>query len=455
MKITREETLPTEVILSIQLDDDDVEPYLDWAYRRLVNKIRVQGFRMGKAPRAVLESVVGRERLLSEALERAVSGSVDQAVKEESLQPFAQPDVNVTAFDPLSIKAVIPLEPQVSLGDYRSIRIARAPVFVGDEQVEQVLERLQVESAPWEPADRPIRFGDQVTIDVVGTVEGRPLLDEKAVEYLPAIDNSVPLPGFSVMLEGAAKQESKTFTLKAPDDYGDPSIAGKECRFQVLVHEVKERILPDLDDEFAKGVGDGFDTLEALRESIMENLTATAEREADQDLREKALDQLMAGAEVEFPDMLVERQLDNIWHERTHALQSRRMEMEEYLRQVGKSEEELKEEMRPETRQSLIRSFTLNKLAEEQDIAVTPEDVDAEIDAMLANSGAVDKSTRETLASDRFRGSVRSTLMTRRTLERLASIVQGQEKDADAADSAGQDPNGEPHLGGTESDNQP
>ena len=136
MKVTREETLPTEVILNIVLEPDDIEPHLDWAYRRLVNKVRIPGFRMGKAPRAILENVVGREHLLHEALERVVSGSVDEAVKQESLKPYIQPDVDVTSLEPLSIKATVPLEPLVALGDYQSLRIDREPVSVGDKQVD-------------------------------------------------------------------------------------------------------------------------------------------------------------------------------------------------------------------------------------------------------------------------------------------------------------------------------
>ncbi len=454
MKVTREVTLPTEVILNIVLEPDDIEPHLDWAYRRLVNKVRIPGFRMGKAPRAILESVVGREHLLHEALERVVSGSVDEAVKQESLEPYIQPDVDVTSLEPLSIKATVPLEPLVTLGDYQSLRIDREPVSVGDEQVDDVLERLRSESAPWEPVDRPVQFDDQVTIDALGTVDGRTVVDDKGIEYVPSMENKLPLPGFSVYLEGAKKGESKTFTLTLAEDYSDSTLAGKECRFEVNIHEIKQKLLPELDDEFAKGVGEGFDSLQALKESVLENLTKTAEREADQELYEKAMQQVIDDATVEFPRMLVDRELEHMWLDREKALQSRRINMETYLQQVGKSEEELKEEMRPGTQERLVRSLALKKLAEDQNIEVTSEEVDKEIEGILSSSNTTDESVRQAVSSESFRNQIESTLLTRRTLERLAQIVQGDgaaRKDS-AGEEATEESTEEPNKGGGDSD---
>ena len=437
MKITREADLPTEVVLNIECNERDVDPYLDWAYRRLVNRVSVPGFRKGKAPRSILERVVGREHLLHEALERAVTGLVERAVKEESLEPYVPPDMDVTSVEPLEIRATVPLEPAVNLGDYQSLCIERQIVQVGEEQVDDVLERLRTESAPWEPSDEPVQFGDQLTLDVAGTVEGRTIVDDKEIEYIPSMENKLPLPGFSVMLEGSKKGDDKTFTLPVPEDFGSEDMDGKECRFHVVIGEVKRRALSDLDDELAKGVGPGFDTLEALRESVMENLVATAEREADQELYDKALEQVTAGATVEFADVLLERQLDHMWHERAQALQSQRMEMDDYLRQIGKTEEEIRAEMRPSTREGMVRSMILRQLAEEEGVEVSEEDVDGAIEQMVeASGGAGDPSVRQAISSQEFRNSMESNLKTRKTLERLALIVQGKEQEDEASDES-------------------
>ncbi len=437
MKITREADLPTEVVLNIECDEKDVDPYLDWAYRRLVNRVRIPGFRKGKAPRRILEQVVGREQLLSEALERAVTGLVERAVKEESLEPYIPPNMDITSIEPLQIKATVPLEPNVQLGDYKDLRIERQTVDVGDEQVDDVLERLRTETAPWEPVDEPIQFGDQLTIDVTGTVEGRNIVDSQGIEFIPSMENKLPLPGFSVMLEGSRKGDDKTFTLQVPEDFGNEEYDGKECRFHVVISEVKRRALPDLDDEFAKGIGPGFDTLEALRESVMENLVSTADREADQDLQDKAMEQVVEGATVEFADVLLERQLDHMWHERTEALQAQQMDMDAYLQQIGKTEEEIREEMKPDTREGMVRSFVLRKLAEEEGIEVTEEEVAEAIDRLVEDSGgAGDPSVQKAVLAQAFRDSMGSNLKTKKTLERLAVIVQGKEQEQESSSEA-------------------
>jgi len=297
-----------------------------------------------------------------------------------------------------------------------------------------------------------VQFDDQVIIDALGTVEGRTVVDDKGIEYVPSMANKLPLPGFSVYLEGAKKGESKTFTLAVAEDYSDSTLAGKECRFEVNIHEIKQKLLPELDDEFAKGVGEGegFDSLQALKESVLENLTKTAEREADQELYEKALEQVIEDATVEFPSMLVDRELEHMWLDRAQALQSRRIDMETYLQQVGKSEEELKEEMRPGTQERLVRSLALKKLAEDQNIEVTSEEVDKEIEGILSSSNTTDESVRQAVSSESFRNQIESTLLTRRTLERLAQIVQGDQ--AVSEEPAEEEVTEEPDQGGSKSD---
>ena len=451
MKITREETLPTEVILNIELEPDDLEPYLDRAYRRVVNKIRVPGFRQGKAPRAIVESLVGREHLLHEALNFLVPESVDQAVKQESIEPYMQPAVDVTELDPLSIKATVPLEPQVDLGNYQDLRIQPEPVNVTGEQVDEVVEHLRRDSAPWAPVDRPVQFDDLLTIDVEGTIDGRSVASDKGVEYVPSLESKSPLPGFSVHLEGAKEGETRSFSLKVPEDYSDVSMAGKECHFQVQVHGIKQKALPELDDEFAKGVGEGYESLEALKSSVLENLTRAAEREATQKLYAEALQQIVEGAGVDLPNLMVEREVDRLLREQAQSLQARRMTMDAYLQQLDKSAEELREELRPTTRERLVRSLVIRKLARDQGVEVTEEEVDREIEDMIANSDVKDQSLRRAMSSQSIRSSVESSILARKTLEQLAEIVQ-QERSAPEA-SAKAEEDSESDQGGTESGN--
>ena len=425
MKVTKEETSPREVVLSVNLESADVEPYLDRAYKRVVNKVQVPGFRPGKAPRSVLENYVGRESLVRESLDNIVQESLEQAIKEEDLDSFGEPDVEVLDVDPPSFKAIVALEPTVDLGDFRSIRLEPESVEVTEDQVDKVTERMRYDAAPWEPVERAVKFGDQVTLDVDGFIEGTRVANDKGVEFIPTQDNPSPFPGFSVYLEGLEKDESKEFTLTAPEDYPDNSLAGKECRFNVKVLEIKEKVLADPDDEFAKGVGQGYESLEALRSAIMKDLTEHVEREAQHTFQGKSLEEVIKGAHVEVSQLTTRREIDHLLEERSRALKERRMDMDTYLQQVGKTLEEVREELRPAAEERLTRYLVIRRLTQEEGIEVTPQEIDGEVENLTAGSGESKENLRQAFSSENARSSLGDAILTRKVLERLAQIVQG------------------------------
>lgn len=450
MKVTREATLPTEITLNIELEPGDLEPYLDRAYRRVVNKVRVPGFRQGKAPRAVVEGMVGRDHLLHEALDFMVPESVDKAVKQENIKPFVQPDIDVLKLDPIQIKATVPLEPKVDLGGYQDIRMEAEKIEVTEDKVTEVLERLRKDTAPWEPVEGAAQFEDLVTLDMEAKSELRTIANQKGVDFIPLLENQMPLPGFSVQVEGMNKGQTKTFTLKAPEDFPDKSVAGKDCEFKVTVHEIKRKNLSTLDDDFAKGAGQGYESLEALRNSIRESLTKAAQRETDQVLYEKALGKVIEGATIEMPDMIVHREVGHMIREQAQALRARRMDMETYLQQVGKTEEDLHKEFQPQAKDRTVRSLVLNKMAEDFKIEVSQEEVSQEIQETISALESRDANMRRLMSSPSMRASVESSIRVRKTLERLAEVVQGKAGSAQVEEETAAKP--EPEEGGTESD---
>ncbi len=425
MKITRQETSPREVVLSIELESADVEPYLDRSYRRVVNRVQIPGFRPGKAPRWRVEQIVGRESLVRESLDLIVQESLSKAIGEENLETFGEPDIELLEVNPVSFKAVLPLEPIVDLGDFRSLRLEPEPVEVTEAQVNRVLEQVRYDAAPWEPVDRPVKFGDLVTLDVDGFIEGEQVVDDRGVDFIPSQDNPIPFPGFSVYMEGMKKSEPKEFTLKVPDDYNDTTIAGKECRFRVTALEIKEKLLPALDDEFAKGVGDGYESLEALRASVLHDLTEQTERMTQLALQERSLEQVVSGASVEVSGLTTDREIDHILEEQLQARQGRRTDMDTYLQNVGKSQEELRNELRPTAQQRLTRVLVLRKLAQEEGIQISPEEIDAEVERITAGSGESREALLQAFSTENGRASIGSALLARKVLERLAQIVRG------------------------------
>ena len=425
MKITKEIVTSTEVTLSIEMNSEDEDPFLNRSYRRTVGRLQIPGFRKGKAPRSIVENYVGRTALVQEALEFMIPETLDQVLKDEELQAFVEPQIEVLEIEPVSFKAVVPLEPQVDLGDFRSIRLEREPVEVDDERVSEVLEQLRREAAPWEPADRTVRFGDLLNLNVQGSVEGDQVVDDQGVDYVPQQENVLPFPGFSIYLEGMTEGQEKNFTLSIPEDYPRPQFAGKDCRFQVEVLSVKEKHLPELDDEFAKGVGEGYDDLEALRNHLRQRMTEEAEAEATRQLEQQSLDELVKRASVQASDMLFQRELELMQQERERALRNQRLDMDTYLSYIGKTEEEFQEQLRPSAQERLTRYLVMRKLAQEEGIEVSPEEVQEEIDSLVSSSGESQDAMRRALSTDNARDNLHSSLVERKVIQRLTDIVQG------------------------------
>ncbi len=433
MNVTKDSVTTTEVTLTISMDSDDEEPFLNRSYRRVASRVRIPGFRPGKAPRAVVENHMGREALVHEALEFMIPESLDQVLKDEDIQAFMEPQLEVIDMAPVSFKAVVPLEPVVELGEFQAIRLERETVEVTGDQVDHVLEDLLFESAPWEPVERPLAFGDLVTMNVKGSIEGEEVIDDNGIDYIPAMDNNMPFPGFSVYLEGMAEEQNKEFTLSVPDDYPQENYAGKECRFNVEVLAIKEKNLPELDDEFAKGVRDGYESLEALTDFVRQRLIDEAEVNETRRLEASSLEELKKLAKIEASKLVYQRELDLMYEERERSLRNQQIDMELYLSYSGQTEDELREQMKPQAEERLNTMLVLRKLADLENIEISDEDVEGEITNLISSTGGESETAmRQALNTENAKESVRSSLMNRKIMARLVEITQGGESAATA-----------------------
>ena len=430
MNITKESASPTEVTLNVEMEAADEEPFIARSYRRLVNRVQIPGFRPGKAPRSVVENHVGRPALIQEALDFMVPETLDQILKDENLKAFMEPHLELLETEPVSFKAVVALEPLVELGDLQSIRLDRQPVEVTDEQVDEVIEHLRYESAPWEPVDRPVQFGDLLTLNVLGTIAGEEAINDQGMDFVPRLDNPLPLPGFSVYLEGMIEDGEKEFTLTIPEDHQQSKYAGKECQIQVKVLSIKEKNLPELDDEFARGVRDGYESMEALGTYVRGQLTESAENASLRQLEQDGLEELLKIATVQASDLIYQRELDTLYEERERSVRSQRLDMDAYLRYVGKTEDEWREQLKPQADKRLNTFLVLRKLAEEEGIEVDTDEVQAEIDSMVGEPGDSQEAMRQALSSDSARDSIRSSMLHRKVLGRLVEIIEGSGNEA-------------------------
>jgi trigger factor len=237
------------MVLEIEVDDERLQRALDQAYRRIVGRINVPGFRKGRAPRPLVERMVGREALVEDAVEHLVPQVYQDALKEQQITPAGQPSVEVTSTEPLQFKATVPLEPSVTVGDYQSVAVNREPVVVEAQEVEDVIDRMREAHATWAPVERAAQVGDRAGLDVHATRLGRTIIDSKDAEFILDPGGSEPIPGFSEQLVGMQADEERAFSLGG--EASDEEEAPPATEFTVRLHWVKERELPVLDDEFA------------------------------------------------------------------------------------------------------------------------------------------------------------------------------------------------------------
>jgi trigger factor len=435
VKVTVECIPESQVVLEIEVEPERLERSLERAYRRLAQKTEVPGFRKGKAPRQMLERYLGRDAVMQEALGLLIPEVYNQVIEEENIDAIDRPSIEVVQQEPLILKATVPVRPSVDLGNYREVRVEREPVRVSEEQVNEELEELRHRYAILEPVDRSLQTGDQVRADVRVSVDGRSVFSEDDAEFRLRQGVPVLLPGFAEQLPGSEKGVERQFSIDVPQDYPQRPLAGKTCLCRVLVKEIKEERLPELDDAFAAVVGEGFSGLEALRQRLESDLRQSAERETDARYRERVVDGVVAGASVEFPPALAEREMEQLLRERLSA--SGAGDIERYLRQVRKSEEELRQELRLQAVERIQNSLVLGKVAEVEGISVGEEDIDAEIERLGASSGPRADEVRKVFGSAGAREALERSLLTRKTVERLVAIASGEAPPAEAAEEVG------------------
>ena len=425
MKVTKEKIPESQIVLTIEVPQERLQGALDSAYRKLARRARIPGFRPGKAPRAIIERHYGRDAVMDEALDRLVPEVYREAVEGDGdIEPIDLPRLQVETVEPLVVKATIPVKPTVVLGDYRSVRLPREPVAVPAEQVDEVIQDLRRRYATLEPTDRPAQWNDVVRADLHAWVGSRTLVDEEDAEFRLAEGRIVSLPGFAEHVLGASKGSVLEFDLPVPEDIPDERIAGQRCRYRVAVKEVKQEVLPELNDDFAREVGEGFPSLQALRERVEADILRGEEERAERDYHARVLDEVVKGATVEFPPVLVERELERLIHDHLGP-RSSRSSFEQYLRQIGKTEEEFIAELRPVAEERVRRSLVLTAVAEAEHLSVEDAEVDAEIERMAAAGPQADE-FRELFASGSGRSAVRRSMLTRKSLERLAAIASGE-----------------------------
>jgi trigger factor len=272
--------------------------------------------------------------------------------------------------------------------------------------------------------DRPVAFGDLVTLNVQGTIAGEEAISDEGVDFVPQLDNDFPLPGFSVYLEGMTEGQDKDFTLAVPDGYPQENYAGKDCYFHVEVLSLKEKKLPELDDEFAKGVRDGFESMEALSEHVRQRLAEEGEATAQRELERNVLEEVKKVASIQASELIYQREIESIREDHERSLRNQRLDLDTYLRFVGQTEQEWEEQLRPQAEDRLTTFLVMRKVAEQESIEVETAEIDAEIERLTENSAEESVGNlMRILNSEDSRESLRSSLLNRKVLALLVEFA--------------------------------
>ena len=430
MKVSSEQRPPREALLTVELDASDVEPHLERAYRQAVRRLNIPGFRRGKAPRRIVEQLYGRDYLLNEALDSMANEATTKAVEDEKLELGGIPQITIEGLDPPSFTATVPLTPTVDLGDYRSVRVKKDAVKISKEQVDGVIEQLRRDVAVWEPADGPLREDDLANLTVVGWVddggERKEIVRSEAVDYIPHVGGRFPVPEFDESLIGLPQGKETAFTIEVPKDFENEDLAGKKAQFEATVHSVKRKALPKLDDEFAKGVGDGYDSIKALREHVESDLLAREQQNADAKHREETLLKVTEAATIEMSDLIVDHEIEHYLEDQEQDIKSGRFTIEsyqQYLEWQTMKPEEVREQAKPKVAERLKRAHVLREVARHEAFEATDAEVDEEIESMAEGSGAGADEVRKLFTEQERRESLRRALVNRKAIDHLTAIA--------------------------------
>ena len=427
MKITTEPLENRQVILTIEVDEERTQQAMRRAARQIARQVNIPGFRKGKAPYGVIVQRHGEDTVRQEAADMLAQEVYSEALEQEEIEPYAPGVLDEVVLRPITFRLTIPLRPTVDLGDYRNYRLKPPKVKVSKKEVQQALEAIREQNAVLEPVDRPAALNDMVVMDLAGqTADGVVFLRGNDARILLDAESTEPAPGFAEAIVGMEADEERTFTLTLPDDFPREELQGQEAEFTAKLAEVYKRILPELDDDLARTVGN-IDSFKELREHVREQLRQAAQEKAGGEYAGQVLEAIIEQTQVEYPPVMLEEELDAVVEDfKQQVRHQARLSLEDYLRIQGKTMEELREELRPQATARLKRALVLGEVVRLEGLEVDEEEIGAHIEQVSASWGARADEVRTSLDSGEGRRTVRSRLLVDGAVQRLVAIAKGE-----------------------------
>ena len=397
-----------KVVISFSATKEEFAKGLDQAFKRAVKRVNAPGFRKGKLPRAVFNKMYGEEALYQDAIDYVLPRAYTKAIDELEVSPLAMPDIDVKEIskeEGVKFEAVVTVKPNVELGEYKNLGLEKDSVEVTDADVEERLDSLLSRQAEWQIKEGESKKGDIVVIDFKGFIGDEAFDGGEAKGYELELGSGSFIPGFEEQLEGKVAPVDTEVNVTFPENYQVADLAGKAARFEVTVHDVKEKVLPELTDEFVKEFSkEAASTVAEYKEKLKEEIKLEKENLAEKSYSDKVISTAVENAKVSVPEKLVEQEVNSMFEQFTGNLSRQGLSFDLYEQFTGKGEADLKAEMKSDAENKIKTSFVLGEIAEVEKVEVTEADIDAEVKELATMYNMTEEGIKQRISVEDLRG---------------------------------------------------
>lgn len=433
MTATWEKKEGNEGLLTVTVPAEKVDKALDQAFKKVVKQINVPGFRKGKVPRPIFEQRFGVEALYQDAVDILLPEAYVEAIDETDIKPVAQPEVNVTQIEKgkdFIFEATVTVEPEVKLGDYKDLEIEKQETELTDEELEESINHSLSHMAEMVvKEDGAVENGDTVNIDFSGSVDGEEFEGGQAEGYDLEVGSGSFIPGFEEQLEGMKTGEEKDVVVTFPEEYHAEELAGKEATFKTKVNEIKYKEVPELDDEVANELDSEANSVDEYKENLRKRLAEQKATEAENTEKEEAINKATENATIDIPQAMIDTELDRMVQEFGQRIQQQGLDLQTYFQISGQNESQLREQMKDDAEQRVKTNLTLTAIADAENIEVTDEDIDKELEKMSEQFNISVEDIKNTLGNTDI---VKNDVRIQKVIDLLkdnAKLVEGSKED--------------------------
>ncbi len=420
MKIDKGKIESQQLKLTLEVDNDEINNHLQKASAKLSNRLKIPGFRKGKAPMSIIEQIVGIEGIVEESLEYAVPDLVNKAIQEENIEFFSTPKVSIIDLQPkLKLEALIALKPITKLLSLEKIKVDVEKEKVSAKEVNKVIDEIRDQNGTWAPVSRKAAMGDLVTIDFKCEVDDEEVMNHSSIDLLLDLkfEENLKMPGLMKKISGMEKNKKKKFNIELPDDYLSEKFRNKTAEYNVQLHEIKEKELPEIDDSFAKIVDPNVEDLKGLKKLIKTNLQTTADNKWDQELWDEYIKQAVDSSKFTIAELMVEQETNALIDQQKEMIKNQKIEFDDYLKQIDQTEETFEEELKIAAENRIKRALVIEEVMTHYEIEVQEEKVQEEMEKWKKQQN------NSQFSEEQVSGEIKYSLKREKLLEKIKDIA--------------------------------